>query len=147
MKFVSITLFLFITVIAYYLFASVTARKPPIGLVDGKLRPCLGKLNCVRSEDEIKNFVAPFSMPGLTWKEIRTAIENTGGAIQRHEQNHLWAEYTSTVFRFVDDLEIRFDEETETYHVRSSSRSGIKDFGVNRKRVEALRKQLLKTQF
>ena len=146
MKIVSIVLILTIVAVGYYIFASLTARKPPIGLVDGKLRPCPRKQNCVKSEEEIKNFVAPFRTPGLSWQEIRNAVQQTGGEIKQHEQNYLFAEYKSAVFRFVDDLEIRFDEETETYHVRSGSRSGTKDFGVNRKRVEEIRQVLSQTR-
>lgn len=42
---------------------------------------------------------------------------------------------------FADDLELRLDAEESAIHVRSASRLGIGDFGVNRKRVEALRQR------
>ena len=44
--------------------------------------------------------------------------------------------------RFVDDLELTFDEKAGVLHVRSASRLGRRDFGVNRARVEALRARI-----
>jgi len=40
---------------------------------------------------------------------------------------------------FVDDVEFRIEEAAGVIHVRSASRSGYWDFGVNRRRVEAIR--------
>ncbi len=54
---------------------------------------------------------------------------------------YLWATYTSRIFRFVDDMEFRLLPEKKTIHVRSGSRVGHSDLGVNRKNVERLRKQ------
>ena len=44
--------------------------------------------------------------------------------------------------RFVDDVELYYDEKAGLIHVRSASRLGRRDFGVNRKRVEALRSHI-----
>jgi uncharacterized protein (DUF1499 family) len=44
--------------------------------------------------------------------------------------------------RFVDDVEFLFDDTNKKIHVRSASRVGYSDMGVNRKRVEELRKLL-----
>jgi uncharacterized protein (DUF1499 family) len=48
------------------------------------------------------------------------------------------AEFTSALFRFVDDVEFLLDDSTRTIHLRSASRIGNSDLGVNRKRVEVL---------
>jgi uncharacterized protein (DUF1499 family) len=48
--------------------------------------------------------------------------------------------------KFVDDLELWFDPVNQTVQVRSASRVGRKDFGVNRQRVEALRSGLAALQ-
>jgi uncharacterized protein (DUF1499 family) len=50
--------------------------------------------------------------------------------------------FTSAVFRFVDDVEFEADEAAKVVNVRSASRVGRGDFGVNRKRVEAIRAKL-----
>ena len=53
------------------------------------------------------------------------------------------AECRSLIFRFVDDVEIRFDDQAKLIHFRSASRLGYRDFGVNRNRMETIRQELL----
>jgi uncharacterized protein (DUF1499 family) len=53
-------------------------------------------------------------------------------------ETYLHAEFTSALFRFVDDVEFWFDENTRTVHLRSASRIGNSDLGVNRKRIASL---------
>ena len=66
----------------------------------------------------------------------------SGGTIQREESTYLWASFTSKRLRFVDDVELRVDADKHIIHVRSASRVGRSDFGVNRARVEMLRSLL-----
>jgi len=65
-----------------------------------------------------------------------------GASIIRQEANYLYAEYRTRLMRFVDDVEFVFDEKAGLIHVRSASRLGRRDFGVNRARVEALRSRI-----
>jgi uncharacterized protein (DUF1499 family) len=53
---------------------------------------------------------------------------------------YLRAESRSAIFRFVDDVEFLADEAAKVIHVRSASRLGSSDLGVNRRRVESIRK-------
>ncbi len=53
--------------------------------------------------------------------------------------NYLHVEFTSALWRFVDDVEFYFDDSVKVIHLRSASRLGKSDFGVNRKRMEAIR--------
>jgi uncharacterized protein (DUF1499 family) len=55
---------------------------------------------------------------------------------------YLHAECTSLVFRFVDDVEFLIDPTARAIHFRSASRAGRSDFGVNRRRMEAIREAL-----
>ena len=57
----------------------------------------------------------------------------------RAESNYLYAEFRTPLMRYVDDVELYYDERAGLVHVRSASRLGRRDFGVNRKRVEELR--------
>ncbi len=66
----------------------------------------------------------------------RTRIVEEGADVLR-------AECHSLVFRFVDDVEIRFDDTAKLIHFRSASRLGRSDFGVNRERMDHLRKAFL----
>jgi len=66
-----------------------------------------------------------------------------GGIIQVEKDNYLAATFISSIFGFVDDLEIRIEPGQKTIHLRSASRVGRGDGGVNRKRVEQLKKLYL----
>jgi uncharacterized protein (DUF1499 family) len=59
------------------------------------------------------------------------------------ENNYIHATFTSFLFRFVDDVEFSFDDETKVINVRSASRTGYSDLGVNRRRVEEIRKRFI----
>jgi uncharacterized protein (DUF1499 family) len=63
-----------------------------------------------------------------------------GGSIQAENENYLAATFSSTIFGFVDDLELRIDPVQKVIHIRSASRVGYSDAGVNRKRIALLRK-------
>jgi uncharacterized protein (DUF1499 family) len=60
--------------------------------------------------------------------------------IVREAQNYVYAEAKSKLLGFVDDVELWFDEQAGAFQVRSASRLGRRDFGVNRQRVEELRR-------
>lgn len=74
--------------------------------------------------------------------EIVLAIKADGGVVKDEREGYLWATYTSSVFRFVDDIEWLFNADKNAFDVRSASRVGHSDFGVNAKRVARLRSAL-----
>ena len=55
--------------------------------------------------------------------------------------HYIHATFTTSILRFVDDVEFLFDATSQQIHVRSASRSGYYDFGVNARRVARLRTQ------
>lgn len=57
------------------------------------------------------------------------------------EEDYIHAEFVSFIFRFVDDVEFYFDNAKKLIQVRSASRTGYSDLGVNRRRIEEIRKQ------
>ena len=59
------------------------------------------------------------------------------------QENYIHAEFTSRLFRFVDDVEFCFDDDHKTIHLRSASRTGYSDLGVNRKRIERIRQRFV----
>ena len=59
--------------------------------------------------------------------------------IVREEEGYMHAEARSLLFRFVDDVEFLLDADNRLIHVRSASRTGYSDLGVNRRRVERIR--------
>jgi uncharacterized protein (DUF1499 family) len=122
---------------------SCTGRPPEAPLVDGRLRPCPDRPNCVSSEEEKASArVAPLTFQGppeAAWQALKEAIRDAGGQIRQEEEQYLRATFTSRVFHFVDDAEFRMVAADHLIHVRSAARLGYSDLGVNRKRVEKLR--------
>ena len=112
---------------------------PPVRLVE-----CPSSPNCISSVTaDTKKQTAPFNLAGLDvvgfQSNLVSAIENDGGVVRDAREGYIWATYTSSVFRFVDDTEWLFNQATNQFDVRSASRVGYSDLGVNRKRVERLR--------
>ena len=112
-------------------------------LVNGKLRPCPGTPNCVSSESDNPIFnIAPIAFsgsPDQAWATLKLVVSEQGGAVQDEGKEYLWSTCTVPVFGFIDDVEFRLSTAEGVIHVRSASRLGISDLGVNRGRVEQLR--------
>ena len=124
-------------------------RPDYLGLTDGRLPRCKRSPNCVSSQadpSDSEHSIAPIRFKGTAIEAmaaVRKAVESIERAtVVRHEGNYLYAEFRSKLLGFVDDVEFTFDEKAGVIHVRSASRLGRKDFGVNRTRVEALRAKL-----
>lgn len=123
-----------------FIFLGILSQKGEApGLVDGRLKDPEAKPNVVSSEagTQPERAVAPLK---ASLAEVAKAIEATGGTITARTESYLSATYMSKIFKFVDDVEIRV--EGDICHIRSSSRVGYSDNGVNRKRVEMLREKL-----
>ncbi len=112
-----------------------------------QLPPCPSSPNCVSSQaaDE-GHFIAPFKIIGKAedaWAALKNALISQSRTVITNETGGtLHAEATSLVFRFVDDIDAVLDADAKLIHIRSASRTGYGDFGVNRKRMENLRSQL-----
>lgn len=114
-----------------------------------KLPPCKDTPNCVSSQAFDKlHYIPPFKISGdamRAWREFRNVVKTHNRIVITHEtESSLHAEATSLVLSFVDDIDAFLDAETGVIHIRSASRLGHSDFGVNRKRIEAFRLQLRK---
>ncbi|TRX01023.1 DUF1499 domain-containing protein [Candidatus Methylobacter oryzae] len=112
-----------------------------------QLPPCPGSPNCVSSQaPDADHFIGPFKIitdVEQAWAALKKAlISQSRTVITQASDNALHAEATSLVFRFVDDVDAILDAEAKLIHIRSASRVGYGDFGVNRRRIEALRAQL-----
>jgi Uncharacterized protein conserved in bacteria len=108
---------------------------------------CPNSPNCVSSQaQDADHGIAPFKITGTAeqaWAALKTALlSQSRTVISRETFDTLHAEATSLVFRFVDDIDAILDADAKLIHIRSASRIGYGDFGVNRKRVETLRSQL-----
>lgn len=126
------------------------AGRPPadIGLTrEDRLAPCPKSPNCVSSmaSDE-EHAIEPFIYEGVDKRKAYEALLNVLSTQARIEivtrdENYLHVTFKSKIFRFRDDVEFYFPGDESIIHVRSASRVGYSDMGVNRKRVEKLRKE------
>lgn len=101
------------------------------------LQPCVQISHCVREEFDVENINQPFEViKQIIIKTPRTVVVENDG-------DYLHAEVTSRIMKYIDDLEVSYLPENNKIVIRSESRVGEGDFGVNRKRVELLKNQLL----
>ena len=120
-----------------------------LGVEALRLAPCPSSPNCVSSDAaDSTHSIAAFAlaMPaGDAWPAVRGALESLSRIeIIAETSDYLHAECTSAVFGFVDDLELHLRAAEGVIAVRSASRLGYSDLGVNRRRIEDLRALLIK---
>ena len=119
-------------------------RPANLGVTDGKLSPCPESPNCVSSQStDKKHDIEPLRYQD-TLAEARDRLVSVlysmgRSAVVSVREDYIHAEFTSWLFRFVDDVEFYFDDDHKTIHLRSASRTGYSDLGVNRNRIERIR--------
>ena len=100
------------------------------------LDPCIEVAHCVREQWDVNNIEEPF-------EDIRKLIANTPRTeIVEIDGDYLHAEATSKWMKYVDDLEVSFLPESNILSIRSESRVGESDLGVNQKRVDLLKSKM-----
>jgi uncharacterized protein (DUF1499 family) len=124
-------------------------RPDNLGVKDGRLARPKSTPNCVSSQADAadaEHYIAPIPFKGdvpAAMSAVRKAVEGmTDATVIRQDGGYLYAEYRTKLMRFVDDVEFFYDDKAGLIHVRSASRLGRRDFGVNRARVEALRARI-----
>lgn len=114
-------------------------RPGNLGVTNGQLAALPKKPNCVSSQSGgSKQRVEPIK--GSIAQAAAVLRETDGVEIIEQRDDYLYAECSTPTVGFVDDLELLADG--DKLQVRSASRLGYSDWGVNRKRVEALRAKL-----
>ncbi|WP_198265717.1 DUF1499 domain-containing protein [sulfur-oxidizing endosymbiont of Gigantopelta aegis] len=121
-----------------------TASPPSL---DQQLPPCPDKPNCINSEypDDKAHYLAPLNYPEANKAQVmtlaETIIKKMGGEIVFADQHYLKALFSSRIFGFIDDFELRLESASKQVHIRSASRTGYSDFGVNKRRVKEFSQQ------
>lgn len=129
---------------------SCAGKRPSnLGVFDSELSSCPSTPNCVSSDakkDDTTHYINPFQLDQPqteSWKAVRDSVlELPRIRIITETTDYLHAECTSALLGFVDDLELHHRTDDNIIAVRSASRLGSSDFGVNRKRIETLRNLL-----
>lgn len=130
--------------VLFVLLACSGSNADEAGITSGKLPPCPDKPNCVSSQStDQRHAIAPLRYDGSSEKAkqdlIKTIETLKRARVVKVEGDFIHAEFTSAFFRFVDDVDFILDDRAKTIHVRSASRVGYSDLGVNRRRVTEIR--------
>ncbi|GEM_PF-66329 len=126
---------------------SLTAERPTnLGVQDGRLAACPSSPNCVSTQAEDRDhWIAPISVTSTVQPPIEVLAEIVRSfprtTIVEQSNHYLRAEFRSRLFRFCDDVEFFFEDESDRIHLRSASRVGHSDMGVNRDRMEKIRRR------
>ncbi len=134
------------------LFGSLFAGTMPadLGVRDGRLKACPDSPNCVNSQaTDAGHAIAPLAFKGDATAAMRALAKivaaEPGATIIAERDDYLQATFATPTMGFVDDVEFFADAKRNLIDVRSASRLGHSDLGVNRKRIEDLRQALAAT--
>jgi uncharacterized protein (DUF1499 family) len=121
------------------------SRPDGLGFSSGMFKPPSWKPNTVSSTVPTSDphYIAPITFKGdahLAWKRVVEVVKAQPRVkLVSERPDYLYAEFKSKGMGFVDDVEFAFDTKANVIHARSGSRLGVRDFGVNRARIEAIR--------
>jgi uncharacterized protein (DUF1499 family) len=134
---------------------TVFAGKRPsnLGVAGGRLAAPKRSPNCVSSQADpadVEHYIAPIRFTGSpveAMAALRKIVDGTERTfVVKHDAGYLYAEFKSRLMGYVDDVEFYASEKEGVIHVRSASRLGRRDFGVNRARVESIREKFAASQ-
>ncbi len=142
-----------ISILIAIVFLGGCATKQPmdIGVVNGIFSACPETPNCINSQAEneaqkIDGFLLNTKHPS-SWKRLVDMVDKIPRSKITHQTgNYIHAEISSALWGFIDDLQLYLTASDNHVAIKSAARSGYTDFGVNRKRLENLRQQLIKNQ-
>jgi uncharacterized protein (DUF1499 family) len=122
-------------------------RPDNLGVTNGRLKPPPSSPNAVSSQaQDALHAIAPLSYSSSRERAMDALVKIVEATprtrIVSRTQDYLYAEYQSALMGFVDDVEFWFEPNAKLIQVRSASRLGYSDFGVNRARIEDIRRKL-----
>jgi uncharacterized protein (DUF1499 family) len=125
------------------------SRPATLGFAGGRFAPGDWRPNWVSStaaRDDARHFVAPLAFagdPAAAWAALEAVIASMPRAtVATRTPAYLHVEFASKGLGFVDDAEFALDPAARVIHAKSAARLGIRDFSVNRDRIESLRARL-----
>ena len=139
-----ITILTFAMLVRFAILGNNSKEGQARGLLSGTLAPCPDKPNCVCSEftDDASHYIEPIDYSGTAskgaWNDVLNIIQAKGGEVAVANDVYISATFSVSLFGFTDDVECRLDTLQKKIHIRSASRVGYSDLGVNKKRVETI---------
>lgn len=144
--FIILALLILVFIASFYYLGLMSKSGNAPGLINARLTECPASPNCVCSEhpDDGEHHIDPITYTENTNIDQLTILKNIileiGGTLQTQNDNYIAAIFSSKFFGFVDDVEIRVDPVSKKVQLRSASRVGYSDMGVNKKRTELIKK-------
>lgn len=145
MKIRSYAMVLLLLVVLAPIVLSMLSRIPSeVGLVEGRLRECSSKPNCVCSaRADRDSFVEPLAVhgnPDAAFRSLQEFLKQQSQVtIEKVEVDYIHSVFKTPLLRFCDDVEFHLDREAGVIQIRSAARIGYSDLGQNRDRVEWIR--------
>ena len=151
---IAIALLGFAVVVAGQLGALAASAPKRLGVTEGRLKPPSSTPNSVSSQASLYPghpqlayaAMEPIKLKGdgaETMRKLAALLRARAGVqVITDEPDYLYAQCSTPVLKFTDDVEFWLDRQAGVIHFRSASRIGRKDFGVNRARMESIRAQL-----
>lgn len=121
-----------------------------LGARDGRLKPPS------QTENSVSSQAAAYAGAGAEYARIAPiayagdgasalarigaiVLQMPGARIQRSDPGYLYVQFETRWLKFIDDAEFLVAPGESVIHLRSASRIGRRDLGVNRARMEAIR--------
>lgn len=123
-------------------------RPSDLGIRDGRLKAAPQTPNAVSSQvaESSSAYIRPLAVAGSAsawFGRLKEVVATQKGAkVITSTPEYLYAEFSSPLLGFVDDVEFQLDAGAGVVHVRSASRLGLSDLGANRRRIEAIRARM-----
>jgi len=135
-------------IVSMSLISCAGKRPSNLGISSSGLAVCPSSPNCVSSDaSDSVHATPPFQLEVSAteaWPQVQDAVSALPRVqIVKATDVYLHAECKSSLFGFVDDLELQLRPTEGLIAIRSASRVGFSDLGVNRRRVERLRAALI----
>lgn len=132
------------------LLAGCSGTRPDgIGSIESAQKKCPDSPNCISSyhADDKDHYQEPLKQVSLKdFNKIKGIIKSQENSkIINETEKYIYAEFTSSLMKFVDDVEFYFDDSNQEIHYRSASRLGKSDLGVNKKRINKILDKLKET--
>jgi uncharacterized protein (DUF1499 family) len=155
------TLYIILSLIALFMiavqFGLLAGQRPTdLGVAQGRLKPPSTTRNSVSSQATLHPGhpqidyanIAPLPLRGndaTASMRVLVAVLHAmpGLSVVEEKPDYVYAQAQTRWLKFVDDVEFWFNPAIGMIEVRSASRLGREDFGVNRQRVEAIRSTYL----
>lgn len=141
--FIALASIALIILLTLFILGHMSKNGQALGLKNGQLQPCISIENCVITESRngVLSNIKPFVFSGdktLFSNKLYIAVQSLNGNIIEVKDGYIAATFSSAIFGFIDDLELRITDDNKL-HFRASSRVGRSDLGVNKHRVQQLK--------